>query len=754
MFMLHGSVEFKRRKRAGFSAIAVVLSLSLLAGCASVVRDPRLPPSPTAATGTISGGEGFTLVAENDYQTLWLNTAECVFEVRDANGNVFSSRPANWDNSDYVADTIRPVVASMLVLNVLDLDYAAARIDSYSSCVKEGAKGSVSYESIPGGFRAVFNFAEFKITVPLDITLTADGFSATVESGGVIAGPIIDPDNSDAATSAEDVNTYTVNQIGILPYFNSGSKFDQGFLFIPDGSGIIARYDDNFGNAREVTRTVYGVDRGLNTVETEYPANGYRMPVFGGVTNNTGYLAEITSGDYMANIVTGTAMLTNSFFHNNAMFIFRDVGQVPLRDNETQVNSYYTVPSDITISEDMRVDYYLITGGSIDYSDLAWMYREVLKERGVLTKQDDSGNIGLHLTVFGATDKADSVAGIPLDIKQRLTTYEQSAEMIKKLQGVFGNVSAIMMNDSEEHFAEFAPDGALGGADALKTMIADAESLGNRVYLNGSMLQVYEGERGFSASRQAGRNIGDGISYQYFYNLIDGTADKVGVRRYLLTPRELLSAAKRYISTATPYSTRYAFTDLGGLIYSDYNRSAQIYRDEAGVLFEEALKQLDDGGSMALGVGNAYTWQFVDELYDVPLSGSSLQITSENVPFYQMVIHGYITYSGSAVNLQGSRERWLLRSLEYGAIPHYYGIAAPSSATSQTGLDKYFAMSVEDWFEDAAQFEQNVRHIYDDISGQEMIGHEKISSGVYKTYYTNSAVTVNYNDMTFSYEAN
>jgi hypothetical protein len=745
----------------GTAAAAVILSVSLLAGCASVERQPRLPQAPTASTGAIAAADGFTQVAAAGDRTLWLNTAESVFEVRGADGSVFSSRPANWDNEDYVADTIRPTLASMLVLYVLDMsvkNVSPTKIDSYSACVKDGAKGSVAYYGITDGFRAVFDFTNMEISVALDITLTDDGFAATVEPGGITGGGYGESDESEQVSDGSEALPFVINQIGILPYFGAGSKEDQGFLFVPDGSGVISRYDDNFGNNSEVTRAVYGVDRGINAVETEYPANGYRMPVFGIVTNNNGILAEITSGEFMSNIVTGTPMLTNAFFHNFPMFIYRDFGKVTLQDNETSVNDFYTVPSDIAISEDMRVEYHLLSGENLTYGDLAAVYRGELIERGVLTKPADNADnpdIGLHLSIFGATDKSGSVAGIPLTLKEQLTTYSESTEMIKKLQGVFGNVSAVMLNDSDPRFAEFVPDGALGGESALKQLITEVEALGNRVYLNADMLQIPEGVSGFSASRQASRNISDGIGYQYYYNLIDGTADKTGKRRYLLTPRELLSAAERYVSTVTPYSSRYTVGELGSLIYSDYNSKAQIYRDEAGIFFEEALKYLDDGAdSMALGVGNAYTWQYVDELYDVPLSGSSMQFASEDVPFYQMVVHGYIPYSGTAVNLQGSREKWLLRSLEYGALPHYYGMAAPSTATSQTALDKYFACGIDDWFDEASQFGQKARGIYEQIQDQEMIGHEKISTGIYKTYYTNGTVTVNYNDMTFGYEAN
>ena len=50
--------------------------------------------------------------------------------------------------------------------------------------------------------------------------------------------------------------------------------------------------------------------------------------------------------------------------------------------------------------------------------------------------------------------------------------------------------------------------------------------------------------------------------------------------------------------------------------------------------------------------GNAYTFGYVSDIIDAPVEYSQFYIIDEQVPFYQMVIHGSIDYSGEALNLR------------------------------------------------------------------------------------------------------
>lgn len=68
-----------------------------------------------------------------------------------------------------------------------------------------------------------------------------------------------------------------------------------------------------------------------------------------------------------------------------------------------------------------------------------------------------------------------------------------------------------------------------------------------------------------------------------------------------------------------------------------------------------------------INMGNEYAAVYSDMITNMDLQGSEYSILDEYVPFYQMAVHGYINYTGEALNLVGNMEDELLRSAEYGA---------------------------------------------------------------------------------------
>ena len=58
---------------------------------------------------------------------------------------------------------------------------------------------------------------------------------------------------------------------------------------------------------------------------------------------------------------------------------------------------------------------------------------------------------------------------------------------------------------------------------------------------------------------------------------------------------------------------------------------------------------------------NAYALPYVQEITDVPLQSSGFDVFDEDIPFYQMVMHGVKSYGTSAVNASATPEETVLR---------------------------------------------------------------------------------------------
>ena len=114
-------------------------------------------------------------------------------------------------------------------------------------------------------------------------------------------------------------------------------------------------------------------------------------------------------------------------------------------------------------------------------------------------------------------------------------------------------------------------------------------------------------------------------------------------------------------------------------------------------------------------------------------------IIDQQVPFYQMVIHGSINYAGESINLSDDSvdQDMLLQYLEYGIAPRFTFSYEDSSNIKYTSSADKYSVQYTTWMEDA-------KNIYTELSGAlnqvvyaKMIHHEVLESGLTKVEYDN-----------------
>jgi hypothetical protein len=710
--------------------IFILLPVFLLAACSAPAGGVFAGAEQfRAVSGLPLTLDGVTQVADNGKYSLWADPEHASFEIRSANGTVWRSLPERFDDTDWVHTMLAGNLASLLTVTALDGSLARQELSCYEHSV---LNGTVRYEAISDGIRFIFRYQRQGITVPLDITLTDDGFLASVAPGDIVEDGI-----------------FTVTQVTLLPYFNSGTNDDDGFLFYPDGSGAISDYGKDYNNAADITQPVYGFDRGIGPVEIVSRAWGYRMPVYGAKTNDTAYLAVIEgASSFIASIHTGVMRRNNRYFKNGVIFTYRDVGRVLLRDNRTTVSTSYTIPAPVTATVPLTVRYLLLEGDDIRYTDMAFAYRDYLERTGVFTGPGARyGNA--HLTLMGSLVRPSSFLGIPMDREITLTTFEQAGMITDALYDAGVQDLAVIFKGAQQGGynsqwtrGDFRFNRALGGRKGWEEFYTSQR---NNVFLNYELLQVFNTGRGFSSSRGAARTTGNGLNFQNDYFIQDGSRN-IHSRRWFLSAPSLWADAFEQ-SQAGWYP---AVEDAGWLVYSDYNQNDPVFRDRTGPALVEALNTFH---FPVLGYGNAYTWGISNILYDIPLGASGYFIQSDEVPFYQLVVHGFIEYSGEPMNLSPDKQLTFLRAVEYGALPHYFGIYAPSAELNRSVLAGMFSACYLDWIDTAADQAAQAGDLYERISGQRMTNHEQIAGGVFRTAYENGvSVTVDYNTRSFRVE--
>ena len=147
--------------------------------------------------------------------------------------------------------------------------------------------------------------------------------------------------------------------------------------------------------------------------------------------------------------------------------------------------------------------------------------------------------------------------------------------------------------------------------------------------------------------------------------------------------------------------------------------------------------------------GNAYSWAYVTDIVDVPANHNPFYIVDEEIPFYEMVIHGCIDYAGSAINLSDSYDKQdiILRLIEFGLSPRFTLSYKESSDIKYSGLNSLYSTQYETWLEDAADIYHKVNEVLKHTTGSTIVEHKIMGPGVKRITYNNGvAIYVNVND--------
>lgn len=99
----------------------------------------------------------------------------------------------------------------------------------------------------------------------IEYTLTEDGLEATLPANGI----------------RFDETLYKLESITMLPYMGAGNYNNEGYTFVPDGSGALMDFGDFTNKNTSIAGTVYGMDFAYQTLEGSANQDVMRMPVFG-----------------------------------------------------------------------------------------------------------------------------------------------------------------------------------------------------------------------------------------------------------------------------------------------------------------------------------------------------------------------------------------------------------------------------------------------------------------------------------------
>ena len=543
---------------------------------------------------------------------------------------------------------------------------------------------------------------------------------------------------------------YPIKTLQVLPYFCAAPAGSEGWLLVPDGGGAQIRFDNGKTLQTPYYSDLYGWDEALSresrTQETES-----LFPVFGMVKDG-GYLMAVgRSGNAELSVeadVSGKASNYN-YVHPIYRIVHGEATSISEKSKDT-LWIYQNAHPEQTVTLDF------ICGNSDSYVEMAQRYRACLLEDAPELMPVTESALPLVLDFVGAIDLTRASFGVPSQHTVAGADYAEVAEAVRSLpedvnlrvrySGIFnGGLKQAALLDAKT-------EGVLGSM-AQKQALLDALAEKNaRLYLGGYAQQVL-GETafdGFSKNADAIRNTVNEVVEQHVFSQDIQSALANADTIYLLKQ----SVSDRAVSTLTEAAQRWpangiALADYGSLLYSDFSRKNGLSRDGALLAQRETLRSLRAQGTPVL-LSGAYDYALAgtDCVTDMELFGGEYDILDTHIPFYQIALHGYVTYTAGALNLAEDYDTALLRSVEYGAGLSYRFLEIDYSELKNSAYTydyRLFSTRYADWRESLLALYTRLNGELGHTFGLTITDHAALSETLTRTVYSDgTTVYVNY----------
>lgn len=544
----------------------------------------------------------------------------------------------------------------------------------------------------------------------------------------------------------------SIFRIQLLRYFGAAGTDENGYMLVPNGSGSVIRFNNGKTTSENYSEYVYGIDKLAAEYTVRENTEDVKLALYGIFREHSSIFATIEDGASFANISAGVAGKIHNYNYVYPSFVLR--GNDKLSMFGTTGNE-----ADIPIVEkefydaNLTVKYTMLTEENVGYAGAANYYRERLVNEGVLkAREGSSDDIKFYYDVLGGVMMYKFFLGTRYQGMYAMTTFDQAADISADLaaSGVSNQVMNFQgwMNRGYYHDVvdKIQIPRALGGKRDLKKLNDTVAANGGTLYTDVAFQKVTEISKRYSKENETSRYYGGG--YIAGFGLVDpatlrqtsglGWAENI---YFLISPKFLVRYVDRFTSKIGKYDVDgISLRDLGNVLHSDKKRTNIIDREEALDVVTASLAQIEAvGKSIMVNDGNDYAFAYADDIINAPLSDNDYYIVDETVPFYEMLIHGYIDYSGAVINLSDTFDRSdiVLGLIETGASPHFMFTHQSSSAIKDTGLNRFYSTGYDNWKDDAVGIYNAVNDALKPVSSAHIINHEILENDIRVITYDN-----------------
>lgn len=550
---------------------------------------------------------------------------------------------------------------------------------------------------------------------------------------------------------------FFLSSFKLLKYFGAGKYTQNGYLFIPDGSGALINYNnDGSKTTLHTTTKVYGMDYSLSF---DYEMNSLTsqdyFPVFGNKSENKSLFAVIEEGDALATVITESGNVLTGYETVYPQFDYESTYTANNMES-TKVKGMYTYHDTNSYNGNYTVLYRFLAGDESDYVGMAKSYRTYLTEKGVLKKKNESNSSPVfYIETLGSIEKTSTKFGIPYVESVPLTTFEETKNIISEITESADVALKIRYKGWQNGGLYYSVsdkakvEKSLGGKKGLKALTDYAKDKNTELYPDVDFFTVCKDNLfdGYKKSSNSVRTITRNKLYLTTPLAFNNLAE-FQYLEYSVSPNYFAKYMKAYFTDYKKLNgNNVSIGTTGTMLYADYNRKKPVNREEAKDIVTDSIEKYASGLMLMADGGNAYMLNYTSDLLNVPMYNSAYSLEDESIPFMQIVLHGYVNYSGNALNLNGDLKTQLLRSIEYGSAPMFTVAANNTDLIKKTSMPYYFSVDWDVLKEEIAESAKTWSQAYVGLDSLSIEQHKKVQDDVYLTVYENGVgFYVNYGD--------
>lgn len=725
------------KKKIIIISAAVVVVLAIVA---AVLFSPKLTidPSvieenaPKAAASAVYLDEELTL-AEDDYtlvgacgdNQLYYRKSDYTIKVKNVStGNEWSSMISDEEyihNADKGrtenTETVRENLKKLFEISYTNFNELSGK----TSLIKDPT-ATAKVHKLENGFAIEAGF-DTGITLTVEFWLDEDGLNVRVPRDKV-----------------KEEGEYGLVAVTLLPMFGAtNDQAENSFILFPDAGGGIYDVKPVIGKQSPISAEVYFPKNfDLDSLE-ENNQQGIKnaiMPYFGVAKNQNGFVGYITEGEMNGYI---TLNPSGSVYNLN-----RIEPAVSYRKSFSYIN-----PSGIEVSEiekgisasTFSVHYSFISSGeneSVTYSAMANRLRSYLEKSGKLTKTESckQASVKVNLQMIMSAKVESMVA----EFLQVMTSCDDIENMVAGLEDdVRDKLRLMLLGWQSSGYNVYPSTGKIaGGIGNVKALSKTLTQQGIESYLIEDLIHASTDSGDFEEQSDA------------VYNEVGLPITNEKGDQYVRNPyKEYV----RLVDDLIPYFKKnnvygIGFDKIGWYVFDDAQKNVSMNRYEAVSVYNAILKKTKEAGmKTALQRGNAYVLSVADYLYDVPEKGSSYQLLNREVPFYQMVIHGYIPYSlDTPGNMSVDYDVEKLKWIEKGAEPTFLLTEEMSEKFKDSKVENAFSTELSNWLDEVLEITKEFNTKLAFTGNCTISEHTLVGNNVYRLTYSNgNKVYVNYN---------